>query len=210
VSTIESDTGMADWGIAMMIDGKLARSLSGAVIEQNRLSDQFTVAELERLSSGSGVSYNMTVTDKAGTQITTGTQDIGTHIDRVRQEDPLATDSSTTFGGAIVFAFNSSQLRADARAALARLRSRIPAGSRISIAGYADETGDAEYNRKLSLARARAVAGELPGFQTQVVGEGEEKELFPPNTPEGRFYSRSVRITVTRDPARKADTSPAK
>ncbi len=69
-------------------------------------------------------------------------------------------------------------------------------GPLLAITGYADETGDVEYNRRLSLARARAVAAELSSFSPVINGAGEDTILYPNDTPEGRFYSRSVRITV--------------
>ncbi len=194
--TIDAEAGIADWGITMMIDGRRVRSLSGELTEQSRISDQFTTSELERLSHGAPLSYGLAVNDKSGAQITTGTQTIGVRIDRRRTDAPIGADSTLSYGGAIIFDFNSAQLRADSREALSRLRSRLPSSTRIAITGYADETGDVEYNRRLSLARARAVAAELSSFSPVINGAGEDTILYPNDTPEGRFYSRSVRITV--------------
>jgi len=194
--TIDAEAGIADWAITMMIDGRRVRSLSGELTEQSRLSDQFTTSELERLSHGAPLSYNLAVNDKNGTQITTGAQAINVRIDRRPMDAPIGADSTLSYGGAIIFDFNSAQLRADSREALARLRSRLPSSTRIAITGYADETGDVEYNRRLSLARARAVAAELSTFLPTINGAGEDTILYPNDTPEGRFYSRSVRITV--------------
>ena len=117
-------------------------------------------------------------------------------IDRQGTEAPFGIDSTVVYGGSIVFDFNSSQLRSDARSLLGRLRTRIPAHTRLAVTGYADETGDTEYNKRLSLARARTVAAELDGFQTSVSGVGGETVLYPNDSPEGRFYSRSVLVTV--------------
>jgi OOP family OmpA-OmpF porin len=117
-------------------------------------------------------------------------------IDRQASETLIGADSTLVYGGSIVFDFNSAQLRSDAHSLLTRLKDRIPAHTKLAVTGYADETGDPEYNKRLSLARARAVAGELDGFPTVVAGVGGDTTLYPNDTPEGRFYSRSVLVMV--------------
>jgi outer membrane protein OmpA-like peptidoglycan-associated protein len=66
----------------------------------------------------------------------------------------------------------------------------------LTITGFADEVGDPEYNKRLSLARARAVASALPGFTVNVEGAGEVGDVGTDLTPEQRYYARSVKINV--------------
>ncbi len=63
-----------------------------------------------------------------------------------------------------------------------------------------DETCDREYNRHLSLARARAVGEALGTGTISVEGAGGTSSIYPNDSPAGRFYSRSVRVVVDAGP----------
>jgi len=87
------------------------------------------------------------------------------------------------------------------------LSPRIPVGATVMIWGYTDVIGDAIYNQKLSLARANDVKTVLSKAQSAVgrsdvkfvvKGLGEDPNLsqFENNSPEGRFYNRTVIIDV--------------
>lgn len=198
-STIDAEAGLGSWAITAKIGGTVSRKLSGQLLEHSRLSDQLTVSEMQRLANNERLTYSLSVVDRAGTQFTTGEQELGVEVNRVVIEAPFTSDSLSSLGHAIYFDYNSSQLHPDARAAIAEAKRLIPAGARIVVTGYADETGDRDYNRRLSLARARAVASELNGYQVEAGVSVDEVPLYPNDTPEGRFYSRTARIIVLND-----------
>ncbi|MBG0775243.1 MAG: OmpA family protein [Desulfovibrionaceae bacterium] len=69
----------------------------------------------------------------------------------------------------------------------------------VSVTGHSDSPGDKEYNKALSLRRARAVAdmliaGGIPEAYIQVISHGEENPMIP--TPEGRPEPRNRRVEV--------------
>jgi OOP family OmpA-OmpF porin len=83
-------------------------------------------------------------------------------------------------------------------------------GMRVSITGYTDSKGSAEYNEKLSLRRAEAVKEKLLEFGLAdkdiagVRGEGERNPIAP-NTkpdgrdnPEGRAMNRRIEFELIR------------
>lgn len=87
------------------------------------------------------------------------------------------------------------------------LSPRIPAGATVMIYGYTDVIGDESYNQNLSLERANDVKLFLSNAQSAagrtdvkyiVKGLGENPDLsqFENNSPEGRFYNRTVIIDV--------------
>lgn len=76
------------------------------------------------------------------------------------------------------------------------IRSRLEPGSTLTIEGFSDRSGDADANRRLALARAQATAKALGQNDAKVVGIGEDRLLHSNDLPEGRFYCRTVRITV--------------
>jgi len=71
--------------------------------------------------------------------------------------------------------------------------------SYLEIRGYTDEIGDEAYNLKLSTQRAMMIKDALTqkGIameRLKVEGLGDQSQLMPNNTPEGRFFNRRVEI----------------
>lgn len=73
------------------------------------------------------------------------------------------------------------------------IKPRIAKNATVSVTGFTDRTGDDEYNKTLSSQRAANAVKALG--KGNASGEGE-KMLFDNNTPEGRFYNRTVTILV--------------
>ena len=82
---------------------------------------------------------------------------------------------------------------------------KIPLGAMVLIHGYTDVIGDADYNQKLSLARANDVKrilemglGKRTDVWIEVYGFGEDELLSPfaNDYPEERFYNRTVLIDI--------------
>lgn len=83
---------------------------------------------------------------------------------------------------------------------------KIESGSTVFIYGYTDKVGEADYNSNLSLKRTtdaqKIIADQLGSmgrnvtFYTYGFGEGEYLAPFPNQTPEGRYYNRTVIIEI--------------
>jgi len=70
---------------------------------------------------------------------------------------------------------------------------------RLIIEGHTDNSGDAESNQRLSVARARTildliVAGGIDAKRLDVQGYGETRPLADNQTPEGRARNRRVEL----------------
>jgi len=78
---------------------------------------------------------------------------------------------------------------------------QLPQGTVIEIAGYTDNTGDAQANVALSQQRADAVrnalikAGVAPGMLV-AKGYGSANPIASNESPEGRFYNRRIEYRV--------------
>lgn len=70
----------------------------------------------------------------------------------------------------------------------------ITANSRISVIGYTDRLGNADVNQRLSDGRAKSVATSLKTGKITSLGVGARKPLYNNETPEGRFYNRTVEV----------------
>lgn len=154
------------------------------------------------------VEYRLSAETKSGQQLTSAFAAI-----------PLETRINTHSGGSkrgavqssfagnlierfnlILFDFAKSAITSAQEPMMNLMKSRITPRSTVRVDGFTDRTGDAEFNRKLSLQRAQGVAQAL-GFaaellKTNVIGYGSSVELYDNNLPEGRFYSRTVRVVV--------------
>jgi outer membrane protein OmpA-like peptidoglycan-associated protein len=101
------------------------------------------------------------------------------------------------------FPFDSSKLSEKDRELLSRIAGilLVSKGYGLSIYGYTDDVGTAEYNQKLSVRRAKAVkdylaqAGIDPSIMS-VKGFGKTNPLVPGDSPAARAQNRRVEIAL--------------
>lgn len=107
-----------------------------------------------------------------------------------------ATDKTVDRYSLILFGFDRSDLTDEHRSLIENVKPRIAPTSSVSVIGYTDRSGAEEYNKKLSEQRARSVASSLGTTRVEILGQGELLPLYDNETPEGRFYSRTVEVIV--------------
>ncbi len=108
-----------------------------------------------------------------------------------------------TFESGILFDFDSSRLRPEARANLRSLTESLEdfPGSELLIAGHTDSVGDEEYNYRLSERRAQSAADFLmtqgiSGSRINIVGLGETEPVASNETEAGRQENRRVEVAI--------------
>ncbi|UPY79438.1 OmpA family protein [Leptospira weilii] len=107
----------------------------------------------------------------------------------------------------VLFDYNSSQLKDEAKLELKRIASVLKKyGDReIRISGHTDNSGGDEYNRKLSRERALSVLKELRDEQgleekrMSYEGYGKSKPIADNSTAQGRQKNRRVDITIVME-----------
>lgn len=95
----------------------------------------------------------------------------------------------------ILFDFDGYSITEEQNAIIDFIRKRISPQSEIEIEGYTDRTGNAEYNKRLADRRAAQTKDALRQGNAAVVAATGER-LYPNDYPEGRFYCRTVAVTV--------------
>lgn len=98
----------------------------------------------------------------------------------------------------IVFDYNSAKLNESNQRVMDIVRSRVQPDSKVRIMGFADRTGDPEYNRKLATRRCEETKRVLAVRDDQVTIEpvGSDRLIYNNDLPEGRSYCRTVQIEV--------------
>jgi len=101
----------------------------------------------------------------------------------------------------INFDIDASTLRPDSQAAIAEIKALLDANAdlNISIEGHTDNTGSADRNRQLSIARARSVSEALAGLgiassRLKATGFGPDKPLADNADEAGRAKNRRVEL----------------
>jgi len=105
----------------------------------------------------------------------------------------------------ILFQYNSSELLKEHFETINWIKEKniIKPNSTIFIEGHTDVIGNSIYNKNLSENRASSVKNALETNniikstnQVSFKGYGSEKLLYDNDFPEGRFYSRTVKIII--------------
>ncbi|MDC1069031.1 OmpA family protein, partial [Candidatus Kapabacteria bacterium] len=72
----------------------------------------------------------------------------------------------------------------------------IEVNSKVQIIGFTDKTGGEDLNLELSKERAKSASQLIGNADIILSAKGENNQLFPYNLPEGRMYSRTVKIII--------------
>jgi outer membrane protein OmpA-like peptidoglycan-associated protein len=119
------------------------------------------------------------------------------------QVERVGEGIQVTFDSGILFDFDSSNLRPEARANLADLASSLREyeGTRVLVVGHTDARGTDAYNQSLSERRSTAARTYLmeqgiAGDRVDAVGLGESEPVATNESDEGRQANRRVEVAI--------------
>ena len=196
VPQVQSEVGLREWHVTIEQDGRSLRTMHGDT--SALMPYRWNVAEPPYPKLDRPVEVSYTVRDRTGQTLdktfTLDVQQLTIRQKRFEQRDDKRIDRLSL----IVFDFNKAELTSAHRQLLDEIKSRIQPNSSVVIAGYADRSGDPDYNR--DLARRRCVEVQralgLPDERVVIVPKGSDELLYDNATPEGRSYCRTVQITI--------------
>ncbi len=125
---------------------------------------------------------------------------------------------AVTFDSGILFAFDSAELRPEARSNLRKLADSLEAEARtnVMIVGHTDSAGSDAYNQQLSERRGRSAEDYLASLgvassRLDSRGRGEVEPISSNETDEGRRQNRRVELAIYandawRDEAKRTGT----
>lgn len=192
-----TNTELTDWRLDIVQQDSLLKSFSSYPVKESE-TIYWTIAE----TGQSSPKYNGNIQC-----ILTAKNDIGMEK-KIRRDIPIKrltvhrkrmeskSDMEYEYYSLILFDFGSSKLEKAHRQVIDFVKQRITPGAKVYIYGYSDSMGDEETNLRLSERRARAVAERLKIEDATVNAIGEGDLLYNNQFPEGRFYCRTVTITI--------------
>ncbi|MEO6939150.1 MAG: OmpA family protein, partial [Candidatus Kapaibacterium sp.] len=138
--------------------------------------------------------YSLSVTDSVGQTVhAADTLQVDQRTLRTKKRQ-LVDNAEIEHYSLLLFNFKSAELSPNDRAELNFIKKRITKRSTVTVAGYCDRIGDVKANHVLATQRANAAAQILGTEGVQAVGQTEL--LYDNATPEARFYSRTVEVTI--------------
>jgi len=193
----KSKVGLKSWKVKVVQGRKELASWGGEGNPPEELAWNISTDGDNSPKRGGTIHYYMTVTDKLNQSFTTEKYSMPVEqltVDRKRLE--RRSDKEFEYYRLILFDYGKSKLASEHRKVVDIVKERITPDAKVFIYGHTDSMGDEDINKRISTRRARAVARRLKIPVKQVEGVGESELLYDNSLPEGRFYCRTVRITI--------------
>lgn len=192
-----AEAGVDDWSLQIRQGPRLLKEFSGLGEIPNQFDWNIEGNPLEIPREQSPVVALLSVRDERGQTASAVSRLPVEQITIRRKREERLGDLVYDRFNLITFEYNSARLSNPSKKIASEIRERVQPESTVEIVGYSDRLGEEEHNLQLSKERAENTARELRVPLERARGGGENLELYDNDLPEGRFYSRTVDITIT-------------
>lgn len=209
---IESDTGITQLEIVIRQGDRILERIDA--LNDVRKKEQLWTIPSNTIESGvdDSLIWEMRIADSAGrTASVSGAIKLrlAEKLTELGVRDTVADRSVERFQ-LLLFDYSKASALSDAgiNTLIDRISRSVSQDARIYLTGYTDVTGDPQYNERLSLERASSASLLLSsrlkqlGIRTPqftLEGRGAKELLYDNTNAEGRFLSRTVRISIEKD-----------
>lgn len=188
-SVVLSDEGVRSWAAETKQNGRILGTISGKGDIPKIIECPFASFPQGLPKGNAPIDVEVTVTDNDAETITKSAEPIA--VTQIFQQKMRIEKFNL-----IVFGFNVSAISPMNSLILGLIKKQIKPSSLVHITGHTDRMGNSDYNQRLSKRRAAEIARMLNVNETNASGVGGDMSLYDNDLPEGRFYSRTVRIVV--------------
>jgi len=196
----QAEAGVKQWRLLVEQNGNILRTFNGDGDPPTSVDWQFMKEVQEkgvRVNTEVPFIYTPYITDNTGQIFEGESVNLPLHeITIQRKRTERRKDKEFEQFSLILFDFDKAQLGAIHKRTAEFVKSRTKPNSEVEILGYTDRTGSAEYNRRLSEQRARQIANVVNVPNMTVRGVGKDDLLYDNEFPEGRYYCRTVTVTI--------------
>ncbi|MGB9701196.1 MAG: OmpA family protein [Candidatus Kapaibacteriota bacterium] len=192
---IESELAIKEWKVKVSQDNKTIREYTG----KGTLSKlQWIVGEEPIPQLETPIEVKFTAIDSLGNEFNLNKNLSISQKTIKKKREEIKNDTVYQRYSLIVFDFDKSELTSAHKLILDSIKDKIKSNSIVSIYGYADRTGTPQYNKDLAARRIDEVVKylKLKPENTRKYPIGSDELLYDNDLPQGRSYSRTVRIIV--------------
>jgi outer membrane protein OmpA-like peptidoglycan-associated protein len=192
---VHADAEVADWSINIMQDNVLLREFKGTG-EPQRARWDIEVEPIPTLERP--VQITLDVKDKLGQSgSVTDSRDIKQLTIRKKRFE-MKDDKRVEKYSLILFDYDKADIKGINKSIVDEIKNKIEPNSKVTILGYADRTGETEYNRELAARRTAEVQKilKVKPENLAIRNVGSDILLYDNNSPFGRSYCRTVQIIV--------------
>lgn len=183
--------GEAFWTISIFDKNQNYKEFFGEGPTQNSID--WNTNDLTKYSSfGKDVKYEIVVNDKQIRKTIVGKDSIPIKLVKLSAQEEKKIEKFSL----ILFDFGSNKIGNANKNIIETINSKIHSNSDVRIIGYTDIIGDDNFNLRLSKSRSAEALKLIKHNRKQSDGLGEKELLYDNSLPEGRFYCRTVEITV--------------
>lgn len=197
----QAESGVQKWRLLVEQNNQLVRGFSGAGDPPKNIDWEFmkeaSEAARNAIRTEKPFIYTPYITDNNGQTFEGEAGQLPVRqitIQKKRRE--MRKDKEYEHFSLILFDFNRAELSPIHRRTAEFVKERVKPNSDVEIIGYTDRTGSADYNRKLAEQRAQQIAAVIARGNMTVRGVGKDDLLYDNEFPEGRYYCRTVTITI--------------
>lgn len=196
-ASASSEVGIKEWDFQARQNGNILFSKNGVGIPKNEMLWKIRDDEKNMPRNDKPIKYQLTVLDSIGQKSVSESKELKVEQLTVnKKREDSKPDKEFEYYSLILFSYGKSSLEQEHREVVDFVKNRIGDEAKVYIYGYSDSMGDDKINQIISERRAKSVANRLKIRNAEVIGKGESELLFDNNLPEGRFYCRTVQITV--------------
>jgi outer membrane protein OmpA-like peptidoglycan-associated protein len=197
--SVKTQIGIKSWKLTASQGGKTLKVFRANGELPKQLDWDFVGEENQKYipNSDSPIQYNLEIIDNDGKVWASDMQSMPVRNLSIQNKiwenyEDYELDEFLMIG----FGYNQSNLNEQNTLIADKAKLRVRDYSEIDIKGYSDRMGNDDYNKRLSERRASEVANYLKVNKNNAKGIGEEVLLYDNDLPEGRYYSRVVKIVI--------------
>ncbi|MEO6047691.1 MAG: OmpA family protein [Candidatus Kapaibacterium sp.] len=193
---ITSPRGISSWEITVEQRGTVLKQFSGSGDPSNSMDWDLVNDQAHAPRYSEPLVITLHATSPSG-DATTCRLDLPTRATTIQQKrEHRVGDFTIDRYNLILFNVGESGITSANGRVIDRVKGKLKPESEVTIEGFADRTGNAAGNQKLSATRAAAAATAMGRPDATTRGIGESRLLYTNDVPEGRFYCRTVQILV--------------
>jgi outer membrane protein OmpA-like peptidoglycan-associated protein len=192
---IQSDFPITNWTLTISQNEKELRNFAGTDI--NKI-DRWIVGEQPIPEYESPVNVNLKFRDSLNNEFAIDRKINISQKTIKKKREEIHNDTIYQRYSLIVFDFDKAELTPTHKKILDEIKGNIKPNSKVSIYGYTDRMGTPDYNKDLATRRVDETVKylQLNSANVSKYPIGSDELIFDNNTPQGRSYSRTVRIII--------------